>query len=953
MRKIVSIFIFGSSLIQYSYAQNASFVWAKQFGGSLGSNGNAVVVDAAGNVYTTGQFKGTADFDPGPGSYNLTTPGDGMFVSKLDSAGHFVWAKQFGGTNIAGYAIAIDTAGNVYTTGFFQHTADFDPGAAAFNLTAANGANIFVSKLDNNGNFVWARKFGGGFNSYATGFGIAVDISGNVYTIGQFDYTVDFDGGPGVANLTANGFEDIFISKLDVDGNLSWVKQIGDNYNETGTAITLDVSGNLLVTGYFQGDVDFDPGNGITQLSAVGSIDIFVAKYDADGNSIWARSMGGTLNDISLSIAVDLAGNVYTTGYFFGTCDFNPAGGGYPLNSFGEADIFVTKLYANGGFAWTKQMGGPNEDRSFGITVDGAGNVYTIGDFQGTADFDPGIGQYNFTSKGGQDIFISKLNNSGNFLWAKRIGSANEDIGYSIKTDTANNIYSTGYFSSTVDFDPGLPVFNLSSYSVNDVFVHKMRKCTNSPLTSATVAACNSYVFNGHTYTTSGTYTDTLFNMGGCDSVVILNLTINGSVTNTTVTVCDSMLWQGQTYLNSGLYSVTYTGAGGCDSVLKLDLTIYHRIFTSINATICQGRNYAGHTSAGTYMDTFLTVHGCDSIRTLFLSIKPSSFSNLSATICDGQFYLGHGNAGIHSDTLVSANGCDSIRILNLTVLPRSFTNISAAICQGQSYYAGGASETNTGIYRDTLTNSIGCDSIITTNLLVHPYPPANLGPDRNLCTNTGAADITPGSFNNYLWQDNSAAASFTVRNAGKYWVTVTDSYGCRFTDSVNISAIDTIPSHFLPPNQDLCYGAVLKIPVPGYQKYKWSTGAVSNNIFVSKAGLYYLIATDNHSCTGADSITIQRKNCIPIGIPNTFTPNADKLNDIFKPTINEAVYQYYFIIFNRFGEQIFQTSEYGKGWDGTWRGKPQPVGTYVYHIKYGNLFGDVVENNGTVMLLR
>ncbi|HMD00180.1 MAG TPA: SBBP repeat-containing protein, partial [Ferruginibacter sp.] len=191
------------------YAQNASFVWCKQFGGGGGSNGNAIAVDHDGNVYTIGEFKGTVDFDPGIGTYMMTASGAGTFVSKIDSNGVFKWAKQFAGPNVGGYAIALDAAGNVYTTGFFQYSADFDPGVNTFSLSTLSGPNAFVSKLDTDGNFVWAKKLGGTFNVYTTGFGIAIDANSNVYTVGQFDYNVDFDPGSGTNVLNSTGFEDI------------------------------------------------------------------------------------------------------------------------------------------------------------------------------------------------------------------------------------------------------------------------------------------------------------------------------------------------------------------------------------------------------------------------------------------------------------------------------------------------------------------------------------------------------------------------------------------------------------------------------------------------------------------------------------------------------------------------------------------------------------------------
>ena len=162
-----SLLVLASFLFQVVPAHGQNFVWAKQMGGGNFDVGSGVALDGSGNVYTTGFFRGTADFDPGAGVFDLTSTSAGfedIFVSKLDSNGNFVWAKKMGGTGGDGaHSVAVDGSGNVYTTGFFSGTADFDPGPGTFNLTSAGFNAIFVSKLDSNGNFVWAKQMGGVF----------------------------------------------------------------------------------------------------------------------------------------------------------------------------------------------------------------------------------------------------------------------------------------------------------------------------------------------------------------------------------------------------------------------------------------------------------------------------------------------------------------------------------------------------------------------------------------------------------------------------------------------------------------------------------------------------------------------------------------------------------------------------------------------------------------------
>jgi gliding motility-associated-like protein len=484
-------------------------------------------------------------------------------------------------------------------------------------------------------------------------------------------------------------------------------------------------------------------------------------------------------------------------------------------------------------------------------------------------------------------------------------------------------------------------------------YIHKMNKCLNTTTSVINTTACFTYTLNGQTYTSTGVYTQTILNAAGCDSIITLNLVIAGTNTTSSLTACDSYTWQGNTYTTSGIYRDTLISSSGCDSILNLNLTIKYSIQSTVNATICQGQIYAGHATTGTYVDIYAAANGCDSIRTLNLTVTPVLYSNITATICNNQNYAGHNTSGIYIDTLVSLFGCDSIRTLTLTVNARAFTNINASICEGQSYYAGGANQTTSGIYRDTLLTSLGCDSMIITTLVINPKPKPDLGADRNLCADGNQASISPGFFAGYLWQDNSMQPNLLVRTIGSYWVIVTDINNCSGTDTVNIVSIDTVPKNFLPNDQTICYGNEVKISLPGYREYFWSTGATSSNVTIKDFGTFYLTVKDFNNCTGQDSIKIIRKNCIPIGIPNAFTPNGDNQNDIFKPTINQAIHRYQFIIFNRYGEVVFETREYGKGWDGNFKAKKQPNGTYVYRITFTNNFGWESVENGTVLLIR
>jgi len=184
--------------------------------------------------------------------------------------------------------------------------------------------------------------------------------------------------------------------------------------------------------------------------------------------------MVGTGYDQGNSIFLDLLGNVYSTGMFQGTCDFDPGVGTFTLTSIGGWDSYVSKLDASGNFIWAKQLGGISNDYGYSLTVDTVGNVYTTGTFKNTVDFDPGVGTFSMASVGNSDIFISKLNSSGNFVWAIQIGDTSVDIANSIAVDVSGNVYSTGSFKYKPDFDPGPGTFTLTAFGNTDGFIHKI-----------------------------------------------------------------------------------------------------------------------------------------------------------------------------------------------------------------------------------------------------------------------------------------------------------------------------------------------------------------------------------------------------------------------------------------------------------------------------------------------
>ncbi|HOZ86710.1 MAG TPA: hypothetical protein PL029_03080, partial [Bacteroidia bacterium] len=497
-------------------AQTPAFQWSKGTGGAFNDEPFGICTDAGGNVYTAGQFSISGDFDPGPGTVNLTSQGDNdIFISKVDPNGNYVWAKQVGGLypdNVS--SMTNDPAGNLYITGTFAGAVDFDPGPGTFVLST-NGSpiiNTYVLKLDMNGNFLWALRVGDGVQNYPTSQAICLDGPGNIYLSGQFTGTRDFDPGPGVSSLVAAGSM-VFLLKLDPSGNFVWAKAIGATH---APSVVVDGSGNVYTGGTFFGTGDFDPGIGVSNLISFGNNDGYILKLNSAGNFVWARQFGGTSSDQLMSVALDCYGNVIGAGNFIGTFDANP---GTAVSNFttlsASNDVFVVKLDPGGNFIWADQVGGPTTEWLSFMNTDVAGDIYLTGYYMGFGtDLDPGPDTYTVSPAGPKSLFIEKLTGSGNFVWAFGYGTVNEAaIGNVITIDNSFNVYFSGWFENTIDFNPFVGISNLSPATAffSDNFILKFSQPNGTPV--PIIITSNSPLCSGQTaqLTASGSGTLTWY----------------------------------------------------------------------------------------------------------------------------------------------------------------------------------------------------------------------------------------------------------------------------------------------------------------------------------------------------------------------------------------------------------------------------------------------------------
>ncbi len=502
-----------------------SFSWAHQFSGMNFSSVEAITTDAQGNVYSTGYFSDVVDFDPGPGVTSLTsTGGYDIFVTKMDSVGNLIWAVSMGGaaSTESGNGIAVDASGNVYVTGDFNGVCDFNPGAGVDNMTSVGGYDVFVVKLSSGGQFFWAKRLGGGSVEHSNAIG--VDINGHVYTTGFFSGQIDWDPNSAVVSTSALGPRDSFVWKLNSAGGLLWGKNFGGpNCIGQGTDLELDPAGVVMVIGQFTNTCDFDPSAAVSNRTSSGAYEGYLCALDIGGNYLNALTFGGTGNDYLEDLQFEADGTMYIAGFFENTADFDPGPGVYNLTSAGWQDAVIIKLNPFGSFAWARSFGNTGVDYGMCVDVDAAGNVYVGGKFDLTVDFDPGAGVSNLTSAGVYDAFVNILDSAGNYLEAFRIGGAGVDEMLCLHLDITDVLILGGKFQDGADLNPYNGTHNVYTDD-QDGFIVRLGACINTVATIVETA-CGSYSApDGNVYTTAGTYTATIPNVAGCDSVITINL---------------------------------------------------------------------------------------------------------------------------------------------------------------------------------------------------------------------------------------------------------------------------------------------------------------------------------------------------------------------------------------------------------------------------------------------
>ncbi|TAL62603.1 MAG: T9SS type B sorting domain-containing protein [Bacteroidetes bacterium] len=942
------------------YDASGNALWARGAGGpGTGVGGYNVATDASGNVYAAGDYVGgTVTFGTSTLPY---VNGSEIFLVKYDASGNILWATGAAGSGVEDKVfrgVATDPSGNVYLTGTFDSpTLTF----GSYTLTNVNagpgGHDMFLAKYDASGNVLWAIREGGVASDGSAN--ITTDGSGNVYIVGSFSSpTLTF--GSTTLTVGAGGFNNAFLVKYDGNGNVLWAKQSVQNWKCSGHAVAVNPSGTAV---YIIGNHHLSPVSfGSFTLPQQGFWDGYFVKYDASsGNELCALNIGepgGSSNVNGWGLAVDASGDVFIASD--ASVNNSVLIGSYTLPiPGGLTPCFVAVIDNNCNVICADALSEGGELAFISVVADVLGNVYVGGTFWNT--FNVGATTLVQTPQW-EDAWV-----------AKYVKCTSSTLNVSA---TSTNILCNGQCTGTGTASPsgGTSPF---TYSWN-----------TSPVQNTQTA----------TGLCAGNYNVTVTDAVGSTGTAPVTITQPAAITtSTTVTPvnCGS---------NNG--SATVTASGGTPGYTY-----------SWNTSPVQTTQTATGLGAGTYTATITDVNGCTKTQTITITNSNGPNATMSQTniLCNGQCtgsaiatvtggtlpytYLWTSGqttssasnlcTGSYTLTVTDAGGCTTPQTVTITQPATALsttTTSTAASCgnnigsatvnvsggTGSFTYAwnpsGQTTSTATGLsagnYTTTVTDANGCSTTQTVSVTSGSTLTLNTSSTATGCTvNNGTATANPSGGTapyTYLWSNNSTTQQISNLSAGNYSVTVTDVNGCTQTAATNVTSTGGPSAVVTATAINLSLGGSSQLSATGGGTYSWSlasglscTNCQNPVASPNQTTTYCVFVTDANNCT--DSACIKITVDVPCGnlfIPNAFSPNSDYENDIFYVRGN-CITELTLIIYNRWGEKVFETANPTEGWDGYYKGKMEDTAVFAYYMKATLITGEEIIKKGNISLLR
>nr|MCS3813874.1 gliding motility-associated-like protein [Mucilaginibacter sp. X4EP1] len=824
------------------YCQIPTPKWVDDIGGSGDSKPTGMVVDSQNNIYISGYFSGTVDFDPSPGVKNLTSNGGyDIYVAEYKPDGTLIWAESMGGTGLDQVnSMSIDKDNNITLIGQFQSPSfDADPGPGVATLQNNGGDDIFVIHLNGSGGFLWAKAIGGPDTD--RGQEVSSDSQDNVITTSIFQSTITVSGN----QLTALGGFNGLIIKYDPSGNLLWAVNIGQT-NDTGVfGNRTDSSGNIIVSGAYSGAVNFNPLGSSHVLNSVSLNNPFVAKYSPSGQLIWIAQVTGSLVNNQSVISLDSQNNIYFTGAFNAPLTFN---GTATVNPKGSSDVFIAKYLPNGTFQFVKSMGGVGASGYvYQLENDQNNNVYFTGYFSGTINFNPATGATaNLTYHGQTDFFLAKYDSNGNYDYAFNAGNSNcgQTLGIELALDNTNDAVLAGSFCSTVNFDAsGCTTDKLTAINgISDSFIAVYGSGSPSTITNnvITAPAVTGFCAGGSPVTILGSVP-----LGGNGNYIYQWQSSTDNVNFTDVVGATSQNYQPPT-LSATTYFRRVVSAGSCalplnSNVISINVqpALTNNIITAPNITnFCDvgspstitgsvagggdGTTYAYQWQSSTDNSTFNDIVGATSLNYTPPSLNVTTYYRRAVT------------SGFCIMPLLS-----NVVTIQIAAVPAVPTISAVSVCAGTPATLSIASPQQGVTYN-------WYDSASKTNLLF-----------TGITYVTGALN-TSASF--YVEAVNGTCSSATLANA-----------------QANVFGVPNAPS-VINNNVAVCNGSVATLNILNPQvglTYNWYAVATGGSAVytgvdfvtpvITAGTMYYAEAVNNNACvSGSRTAVIVAINPIP-----------------------------------------------------------------------------------------
>jgi len=811
-------------------------------------------------------------------------------------------------------AITTDPIGNVIEVGQLQDSAIFSSFIVNASLSGNNSQGAYIVKYSPSGNVLWAKAGKVDWAGEACASAVACDGSGNIYVTGYFFGSLSFDALTITTAVTNPPSESYFIAKFDPNGNILWLQ--GSNSYQScssyGSGVSVDPAGNVYLVGNFNDTVNFQ-GDELTSTSDINS---FIVKYNPNGNVKWAKY---SLADGSLfysACTCDPFANIYTTGAFTNNLYCYP----FPIYSGGQflPDMFLIKYDSSGNVNWAKTGTVSNStsqfyvyaDIGFGIATDASGNIYITGNYGGNVQ----IGAFNLPAAAQSNLFLAEYNSSGNVLEAQAMvpvgGGGEGSYGTSVSLDKWGNIYVSGNLVGENTL--GGMTIGYNSISTENNFIIKLDN--NFKALCGTSFFANEYYSDvvADPLTPSVYYTS----QGDIGFTNILNITPSGGAfmakwTCDTCKIKDTII-AGKTIICSG-ESTTLKGAGGPGFVWSTgssadSISVAPLITTTYTLFISNGVCYG---------DTTITIN---------VNQSPIPSFNFKSKICTG-----------NTDTITALGGLfykwgNGDTLSTIIVSPASAT----------TYYI-------------TISNNL-CSINDSVNVRVYPYPVPQITGEQYVCSGQSAT-ISASGGTIYSWStgDTTSSISITPVSTSTYSLIISNGV-CTVNDS---STVMVNPS----PNVNVCcdssitHGENVQLITSGGQIFHWSPSAglscdscpdpIATPTITTT---YSLTVISDSGCISARTVTIE-VSCGTVFIPTAFSPDE---------TVNAILYvrgpciaSMDFNVFDRWGNKVFESQNQDKGWDGTCKGLPANMGTYVWFLNATMLDGTSVEKKGNITLVR